>query len=99
MHKYRPTQGRLAYLIQVTESEVAKNNEKRVVSALTHDYPFPNRPPWITSARLSTTQEDHCGIDVVVETTDAGEIHLQVKGCHRGREAFILRQAQGKVST
>jgi hypothetical protein len=95
--KYRP-QSRLNYLIGVTESEVAKNNEKRVVTALTSEYPFPNRPAWIGEVRLSTKEEDHRGIDVVIETTDVGNILIQVKSSHRGREEFLMRQVAGKVS-
>ena len=39
--------------------------------------------PWVARIRLGTEDEDHQGKDVVVETTDVGDIPIQVKSSRK----------------
>ena len=92
------SQQHLRYLMGATTLEVALNNEKRVVEALGTNYPFADRPPWIKNVRLATKDEDNRGKDVVVETTDVGNILIQVKSSTCAKQKFLRRQAYGEVS-
>lgn len=40
------------------------------------------------TARHATREEDHRGIDIVLET-DVGRLYLQVKSSYRGVEEFL----------
>ncbi len=60
-------------------------NEGRVVRVL-NDPGWFRRPAWFMSARLATKEEDRRGIDVVIQTSINGPIHIQVKSsAHRGQ--------------
>ncbi len=39
--------------------------------------------PWVVRIRLGTPEEDHQGKDVIVETTDVGDIPVQVKSSRK----------------
>ena|SRR5436190_1945276 len=78
-----------------TERELGRNNEKRVVAAFTHDYPYTSRIPWIHQVRHGTRTEDLYGcIDVVFET-DVGPIYFQIKSSENARAEFVESQAAG----
>jgi hypothetical protein len=62
-------------LIREMSRERGKFNEENVLRILQ----FGPRPPWITSVRKGTTEEDLQGTDIVVTTKDIGNISLQVK--------------------
>ncbi len=53
-------------------------SEARVVRVL-NDPGWFGRPAWFMAARLGTKQEDHRGIDIVIQTSAYGFIFLQVK--------------------
>lgn len=48
-------------------------------------------PTWATSFRSATTEEDARGVDVVVSTSDAGDLLLQVKSSQTGAAKFKRR--------
>jgi hypothetical protein len=58
--------------------------EARVVNLLSQD----KRPWWIMSVRRGTSAEDDDGIDLVVRTTDHGDLYLQVKSSDAGAEKW-----------
>lgn len=87
---------RIQYLLAKTGQELGFNNERRVVDAYTREVSPGSIPPWIQSVRLSTKEEDRCGIDVVF-TTDVGSIFVQVKGDRMAERKFVKRQDKGEV--
>ena len=58
---------------------------------------MPARPPWTLSVRKATEQEDHAGIDVVVES-DVGKLFVQVKISRGGKAAFLERRRCARVA-
>jgi hypothetical protein len=58
--------------------------ESRVVNLLSQD----KRPWWIMSVRRGSSIEDDDGIDLVVRTTDHGDLYLQVKSSDAGAEKW-----------
>ena len=75
------------------DSERGLTNEWRVWKVLQR----PSRPWWITNVRMSTVAEDHRGIDVVVETSDYGDLYLQVKSSLRGAKEFRSKSRSVRV--
>jgi len=63
--------------------------EERVVRLLNEEA---TRPAWLVAARRASREEDERGIDVVVFTADAGQLHLQVKSCADAAENFRRRR-------
>ena len=96
-HKHRGSLQRLNYLFGQTAQQLGENNEKRVLSAFTNEYPWENRIPWIISVRRVTLEEEPRGIDVVF-VTDVGEIHVQVKSSRKSTEEFAREQESGRYS-
>ncbi len=60
---------------------VGKENEERVLRALRQ---WVGRIWWLQGASRASLRQDRAGIDVVVSTLDAGELHLQVKSSVAG---------------
>lgn len=68
----------------VSDRERGRANERHVCLVLQRK----SRPWWIKNVRMSTSDEDRLGIDVVVETFDMGDIFLQVKSSLRRAAEF-----------
>ncbi len=95
---YRRPYSHVIHLINQTTTEVSRNNEKRLVRAFNEEYPYEDRPNWLRSVRLATQDEDVRKIDVVFETSDVGDIHLQVKSSHTGVRLFQGEQLNGHAN-
>ncbi|MFA6446079.1 MAG: hypothetical protein WCW14_02400 [Candidatus Paceibacterota bacterium] len=77
-------------IIHQTECQYGHGKEERalrILLELQSDRAL--RLEWIASARLSTEDEDHQGIDIVVETIDIGKLFVQIKGSQKGRQKFL----------
>jgi hypothetical protein len=74
-------------------SERGRSSEKRLLTACL----LPGRPEWMRAARRATKQEDHDGIDVVVES-DVGKLFIQVKSSRRGKVAFEQRARRARIA-
>lgn len=72
--------------------ERGTSSEARVLAACQLE----GRPPWMVSARAATREEDHAGIDVVIES-DVGKLFVQVKSSRRGKAAFLERRRRAVV--
>jgi hypothetical protein len=70
-----------------------RGNEKRVLDACL----LAARPGWMQAARLATREEDHDGIDVVIES-DVGKLYVQVKSSRRGKAAFLESDRRARVA-
>ena len=73
--------------------------EERLIEALdpTKD-PTLELPSWYVSSRLTTPEEDHRGIDVVVQTTDVGCFFLQVKSSPTFVQKFLLGKTKTRIA-
>lgn len=96
LFRSRRAYGRIQYLLEKTGQDLGLNNERRVVDAYTREAPPESTPSWIQSVRLSTQEEDQCGIDVVF-TADVGDIFVQVKGDRMAERKFARWQEKGEV--
>ena len=56
-------------------NRLGQEREKKVVEILSRE----DRLDWITSVYRGTQEDDANGIDVIVETIDAGKLFLQIK--------------------
>ncbi len=63
-------------------------HERRVEDSFKESVDVPN---WFHSIRKSTIDEDHRGIDFIVETKDMGPIFLQIKSSKTGAKNFIKK--------
>lgn len=81
------------YLLNTIAHERGLRNEQRVLFACQN----PNRPSWMLSARIATKEEDHNGIDIVIQS-DIGKLFVQVKSSEKGKEAFSERRRRARVA-
>lgn len=89
----RPVHPRqLGHMLGAIGKKRGKTNERLVLDALA----LPSRPAWIASVRKATQEEDHAGIDVVVES-DVGKLFVQVKSSRRGKQEFEERRRTVRV--
>jgi len=68
-------------------------NESRVLHACL----VAERPDWMRSIRRATHDEDHAGIDLVVES-DIGKLFVQVKSSRTGKLEYLARRRPAKVA-
>ena len=80
---------RVQRTMRAVQHERGWRAEQKAVDALSE--PFPDRPSWFRSIRLGTEEEDHEGIDVVIETKDLGKLLIQVKSSQAGVKKFVER--------
>lgn len=97
MSKKNNELSRLRSLMRQTEHWLGRNNERRVLDALTEEILRAGSIPWIANVRLAMPEEDARGIDVIFDT-DVGKIYVQVKSSKKARSEFIERQHNGDVS-
>ncbi len=97
--KYRRRFSRVVYLLDQTATEISKNDEMRLVRAFNDEYPYRNRPPWILHVRHATLGEERLKIDVIFETSDVGDIHVQVKGSNFRIKLFKDEQSRGEADS
>ena len=57
----------------------------------------PGWPEWFVSVRQATEEEDRKGIDVVVETEDAGSFFIQLKISERKAKDFLASPREGRT--
>lgn len=55
-------------------------------------------PDWYVSARLATRDNDHKGIDIVVQTKDLGSFFIQVKSSPRYVARFLLNSTRTRIA-
>ena len=80
------TRLRVNHVLRAVQHERGWRAEMLAVEAFSE--PDSHRPRWFRSIRLGTEEEDHDGIDVVIETTDLGKLLIQVKSSLAGVKKF-----------
>ena len=78
-----------------TESERGRSAEHKALEAL---LAFFTHESWICQPRQATKHEDLRGIDIVVPTTDIGDLFLQIKSSFHGVEKFNRRQHRQMIA-
>jgi len=69
--------------------------ERKALEALLLNY---KDLPWLSFPRKASWNEDRRGIDIVVPTTDIGELYLQIKSSRFGVEKFNKKQHHQMVA-
>ena len=80
----------IKYELRKLARDRGQENERRFIAALTSNNDC-MLPLWLRSVRCATKDEDHHGIDAVLET-DVGKIFFQVKSSQRGAEKHRRRR-------
>ena len=82
----------IAQILGADAKKRGRRSESHVLDALA----LPSRPEWIRSVRKATKDEDHHGIDVVVES-DVGKLFVQVKSSRGGKAHFEERRRSARI--
>lgn len=81
------------------EQRVGHFIEEQLIEALDQNKnPNLELPAWYVSSRLATPEEDHRGIDVVVQTKDVGCFFLQVKSSLTFVAKFLLGKTRTRIA-
>ena len=87
--------GRIRSLLGGIARERGFHNENRVLRALRASEDFAP-PDWFIQAVKAKKEQDAKGVDVIIETKDAGKIFLQIKSSRAGMRNFLEKHA-GKM--
>jgi hypothetical protein len=81
--KKRLRRGReIRQLIKQIGEERGQTNEKKVLAACTDS--SISKPSWFLGISRASPELDRCGVDFLIETTEAGLVPLQVKSSFTG---------------
>jgi len=86
---------RVFYLLGLIAKNRGHRKENRVVEEFNRK--DMSNPSWLKRVSKASPEMDKRGIDIIIETTDAGDIFLQIKSSKTGRDKFIRTHPDSNI--